>query len=303
VSRRARARRWEAGAVLVVAYAVVAAVTHGLAPFAAGRPLYDGFAPPPPYRWVKPPPEFAAGNTPPQPAQRSLPLGSGGSEATNASTNDAQIIVGLPTGAVAAHPPDTSVTLTITPLDAATVAPLPPGQQAVSNAYSVTLAYQPSQAAVTTLTNTTGATIALTAALSGENLLYSADGHQWTKADSRPFGNTHGLTSTFLGPGYYVVTAPPTATTTTAGAGGGGRAGAVVGVVLLVGVVVVALAAGSWFRRRQAQAAKGRRSPARGRGRGSGGRATGRGRGTGRGPARGGTNRGRGRADPRRRRS
>jgi hypothetical protein len=288
VTWRARARRWEAGAALVVAYAVAAAVTHGLAPPGTGRPLYDGFAPPPPYRWVKPPPEFAAGNTPPQPAQRSLPLGSGGSEATNASTNDAQIIVGLPTGAVAAHPPDTSVTLTITPLDPATVpAPLPPDQQAVSNAYSVTLAYQPSQAAVTTLTNTTGATIALTAALSGENLLYSADGHQWTKADSRPFGNTHGLTSTFLGPGYYLVTAPPTATTTTAGAGGGGRAGAVVGVVLLVGVVVVALAAGSWFRRRQAQAAKGRRSPARGRGRGSGGT-----RGTGRG-----------RSDPRRRRS
>lgn len=267
-------RRAGLGLGLALLYAIAAGATHGVVPSPWRRPLYDGFAPPPPYRWVKPPPAFAAGNAPPEPVQRSIPLGPAGSQATNASTNDAQIIVGLPDGALAAHPSDKSVLLTITPLDPATLAPLPPGQAAVSNAYSLTLAYEPSQAPITTLASAANATVALTAGLQGENLLYSFDGHEWDPVDARPFGNTHGLTGAFIGPGYYVVTGSPSSTTTrapgTAG-GGSGAAGTVVGVVVIVLVVVVAVAAGLWFRRRHGQTARGPR-PGGGRGRKGGGR-------------------------------
>jgi hypothetical protein len=123
--------RW-AGLALVAAYAVVAAATQGLASRPV-RPLFDGFAPQVPYRWVRPPPELAADNVPPQPAQRTIPLGEIGSEVTNASTTDAQIILTLPAGAVAVHPPDTAVALTITPHDAATLAPLASPLRAAGN--------------------------------------------------------------------------------------------------------------------------------------------------------------------------
>jgi len=236
----------------VVLYAAVAVVTAGLSsrPF---RPLFDGFAPPAPYRWVNPPKEFAAGNVPPQPAQRTVPLGDQGSEATNASTTDAQIIVTLQPGAVAAHLPDTSVSLTITPLDAATVAPIPAPQKAVSNAYQVVLVYQPSQTPVTKVGN---ATIALTAATTGQTLLYSSDRTAWQETPARPFGNTHGLVGGFAGPGYYAVAAPPNTSTTAAGSSGVRGS---TGVLLAVGVVAVAavVVAGVVLRRRRRAGGRG----------------------------------------------
>ena len=225
-----------------------------------------------------------AGNVPPQPAQRTVPLGDQGSEATNASTTDAQIIVTLQPGAVAAQPPDTSVSLTITPLDPATVAPIPVPQKAVSNAYQVGLVYQPSQTPVTKVGN---ATIALTAATTGETLLYSSDGAAWQETPARPFGNTHGLIGGFAGPGYYAVAAPPNTSTTAAGSTGASGSTGVLLAVAVVGVAAVVVAGVVLRGRRRGAAA---RSRSGGGGGGGGGRGGG-GRGGG---GRGGGGHGRG---------
>jgi len=221
-------RRWRVGVALAVGYLALAFVT-------GGRPLFDGFAPPAPYRWVKPPPEFLD-NQPPQAAERTIPVSEDGSEAANASTTDAQVIVTLPRGAVAARPPDAAMLLKIVPFDAASLAPLPNDLRAVSNAYQVSLSYQPSQAPVPAVSP--AAIIALTGASASDGLHYLPPGARvWLPVVSRAFGSTHGQTGPFQGGGHYVVTASPQVANTTvpgpAPAGGSGG-------TLLVGVVLVA---------------------------------------------------------------
>jgi hypothetical protein len=259
------ARLRGAGLLVAAAYLAVAAATHSLVP-GVRAPLFDGFAPPPPYRWVKPPPELAAGNQPPEPADRTIPLSATGSAATNASTTDAQIIVSLPDGAIPAHDADTSIAMHIAPLDAGTLGPLPPKLRVVSNAYQVTMAYQPSNTPVTQVASS--ATIALTASSQGDTLLYSTDGRTWQQPASRPFGATHGLVGTFTASGYYLVTASPAVTTTTVAGTkkAGGGAGAVVGIALLAAIPVAILVAGavrSRNRRRRARTRQQRRRETR----------------------------------------
>lgn len=239
---------WRTGLALAAAYGAVAVAT-GVLVTGADRPLFDGFAPRAPYRWVKPPPELASTNQPPQSAERTIPLTEQGSEAANASTTDAQIILTLPGGSIPPHPPDTAIALRLTPLDPGTLAPLPPGLRAVANAYQVALAYQPSGTTVSGVAP--AAILALTANTRGDVLLYSPDGQSWQQAPSRPFGGTDGLTASFRGPGYYLVTASPAVRATTTPDGGGGTGSSI------LTAAVVALAAGavvggvSFLRRRR----------------------------------------------------
>lgn len=254
-------RRWRVGLVLVALYAVVAVATHRL-DLGAPRPLYDGFAPPPPYRWVKPPPALAAGNQPPQAADRTIPVTAQGSEAANASTTDAQVIVTLPQGALAAHDADTAVALKLTPLDPATLPALPNGLRSVSNAYQVGMAYQPSQAAVTQVA--ASAIVALTAASQGDTLLYSPDGRAWQTIASRPFGATNGLTGPLQGAGYYLVTASPSVTTTSTSVPGKGNSHGGP-VALAIGGTIVVVAAGAAVNRMVKNRARRKRRRARDR--------------------------------------
>lgn len=282
------ARSWRAGLALVGVYAVAAVATHRLA-LDGTRPLFDGFAPRAPYRWVKPPPELAAGNMPPQPVERTIPLGAQGNDPANASTADAQFIVTLPSSAVAAHPPDTALGLKVTPLDAGTLGPLPPERTIVSNAYQVEIAYQPSQEAVTQVA--ASATVALTANSLGDVLLYSPDGQAWQEINSRAFGATDGLTGQFRGAGYYLITASPKATASTTIAPSPGKATSgspVVAIVVAVfagaAVFGVMLVLRGGKAAREDQPARRGGAPARGKGRRSHGRRKPRGGGTRRRP-------------------
>lgn len=221
-----------AGAGLAVLYVVVAALTAQLASRPV-LPLFDGFAPPMPYAWVNPPPARAGDNVPPKPVERDVGLGPGGTPATNASTDDAQAIVGLNTGSVPANPPDTAVKVRIIPGDAGTLGPLPAGLRVVSNAYRVELAYVPSGTPVTRLP--AKGTIALTAADAGDRMLYSADGQTWQEVTFRPYGTDHGVFTELETPGWFVV-----ASSTTAGSSGGRGSDALRTVLLvLAGVVPV----------------------------------------------------------------
>jgi hypothetical protein len=222
-----------AGAGLGLLYVLVAALTAQLSSRPV-LPLFDGFAPPMPYAWVNPPPERAGDNVAPKSAERDLPLPADGVPATNASTDDAQAIVGLDKGSVPGNPAETGVKVRVTPSDAGALGPLPAGLRAVSNAYRVEIAYQPSGTPVTRLP--VKGTVALTAAENGDRMLFSADGQAWQEVAFRPFGQDHGLFTELETPGWFLVASSTTATSATSG---GGSDGPPVALLVLVGIVPV----------------------------------------------------------------
>jgi len=233
----ARRRPLVAGAGLVALYALVALLTPKLTGHPS-RPLFDGFAPPAPYNWVKPPPGVEDDKSPPADATQDVTIEAGGSVAANAATADGQAIAGLDTASVATHPSDTSVRLHVAPFDAATLGALPAGLRPEGNAYRVTLIYQPSGVTVSTLAKP--GTIALTSAAAATSLLFSPDGKQWQEAEARPFGDGNGLFSAMPAPGYYITASHNPARTAGASSGGGGGAAGVVVAVLIVAVLLVA---------------------------------------------------------------
>lgn len=229
----ARARVFAVGAGLAVLYVLVGLVTPRLTGRPV-RPLFDGFAPPAPYNWVKPPPEFARDNKKPSEATQDVPLGPDGSGASNVTTADGQAIAGLDIGSAPPHVPDTAVKVRVTPVDPGTLGPLPAGVRAEGNAYQVTLSYLPSGQALTSLAKP--GTLALTAAAAPSALLFSPDGRDWRDADARPFGGSNGLFSQLTAPGYFV---PVSHNQPRAAAGSGSGVGFALIVLVVAGVLVV----------------------------------------------------------------
>ncbi len=185
-------------------YAIVAVATLVLADRPL-LPLFDGLAPPPPYRWVEPPPETAAGNQQPASADREAPLGPEGSPYLNVTPEDGQAVVVLEAGAVAPKPPETAVRVTVTPHAPGTLADLPDGLTPAGNAYQIVVTYQPSVAPVPELRATPASSVALTAAGLSDVMLYSPGGKGWTRLhDPEPLLGGHGLKTTLEAPGYFV---------------------------------------------------------------------------------------------------
>ncbi|MDP9340787.1 MAG: hypothetical protein M3Q23_01495, partial [Actinomycetota bacterium] len=139
---KARHRAAMAGAALAAAY-VLATGAAGWLGLVAGRPLLDGFGPPPPYRWVSPPPALAAGNQPPAAGSFSVDLAADGSAAGVFSTPDLQATLILEKGAIASASGQRSVRLTIIPFDPASFDSPPRGMTIVGNAYRFQAVYRP----------------------------------------------------------------------------------------------------------------------------------------------------------------
>lgn len=198
-------RPFHIGVALVVLYAALAV---GYVAFGGRvRPLFDGFAPPPPYRWVNPPREFAAGNDPPGPSTFDVALGPAGSVQGGGSSEDGQAIFSFAAGAFPAHPPDTKVTVQVTPLDPSTLAAPPPGVAADGNAYRVDFAYQPSSQAVPLLA--VPADVFLVVPEPAQTLLFSTDGQSWDSLPLRPVPDPTQIGGRFDRPGYLLAVAPP----------------------------------------------------------------------------------------------
>jgi hypothetical protein len=233
-------RRWAAaGAGLALLYVVVAALTAQLSSRPV-LPLFDGFAPPTPYAWVNPPPERAGDNVVPKPVERDLPLAPDGVDATNASTDDGQAIIGLDKGSVPAHPPDTGAKVRIIPGDAGALGPLPAGLRVVSNAYKVEVTYLPSGTPVARLA--TKGTVALTAAEAGDRMLFSADGQTWQEVAFRPYGQDNGLFTELETTGWFVVASSARASSARGAAASGGLRTALLvlaGVAPVIGAILV----------------------------------------------------------------
>ncbi|MDP9302701.1 MAG: hypothetical protein M3P43_17680 [Actinomycetota bacterium] len=144
----ARRRAVAVGAALCLAYLVGALVSGSLGP-ASRRPILDGLAPPPLYRWIDPPPALASTNKPPSAGRSVIALDPAkGSAATVFSTRDFQASLALGQGAIPPHGQDTQVQLVMTPLALKADATLPPGTQIAGNVVEVTATYEPSGAPV-----------------------------------------------------------------------------------------------------------------------------------------------------------
>lgn len=197
--------RVRTGVVLALAYVVLAVAYWQFTENA--RPLFDGFAPPPPYNWVNPPKEFRSGNVAPKPASVDVALGPAGSAVGGGSTGDGQVIVSFPAGAFPPHPPDAKVVVQITPVDPAVLAPPPAGLLADGNAYRLEYTYDASKTQATALAATGDVFVVVPEP--AQTLLFSPDGKAWENLPFRPVPDPTQIGGAVNGPGYLLAVAPP----------------------------------------------------------------------------------------------
>jgi hypothetical protein len=253
-----------AGIGIAVLYLVGAGLS-GRASLLARRPLLDGLAPPVPYRWVKPPPDLAASNKPPASLRFSVELTATGSRLGAFSTSDGQLNLVLSEGAVPASQGQTSVAVSMDPVDPATLGPAPPGLIVAGNAYRIQARYRPSGAKIDTLggRSSVGLVYPLLATAvanpAGHLVLASADGRSWQRLQSTDTPGTHQVSAGLTTTGWVEVAVPP------AGPGGGGNGRG--RVLLLAGAVAALLVlAAVLARRRLAATGPAGRRPTRGSG-------------------------------------
>jgi len=171
-----------AGTGVVGVYLMVAAVSFqkGLLPAA---PVLDGLGPPAPYQWVKPPRDRARDNKPPGRGEGIVPLTSLGSSGS-VTTPDGQAQVLLDNNSIPPQPGQTSVKITIDPLDPDTVGPPPPGGfRYDSNAYRIAAFYEPSNQPVGKLS----AVVVLSYATFADRII-RWNGSSWDSLPSTPAG-------------------------------------------------------------------------------------------------------------------
>jgi hypothetical protein len=133
----------------VLSWGVVAAGLYILSAVlvqSAGQPvfpLFDGFGPPQPYRWVSPPPEAAANNQPPTPGVGEVSL-KGAAQNFFVSTEDGQASLAGVNTALARQPRGNKVKVSLTPLDPQSLGSPPRGLIFDGNAYEIEATYAPS---------------------------------------------------------------------------------------------------------------------------------------------------------------
>ncbi len=201
------------GLVVAVAYVATIGLTLGLHPGRV-RPLYEGFTPPSNYHWVNPPKIDAAANQKPTVTHATVKLGPQGSSAAGVTTDDAQLSLGLSAGAIPRHGSDTSVAVTVTPLDPASVAALTSPFRANGNVYDIAMLYQPSGAAVTTLAGAGASMVLVTPEVGKHLFLATSSAGPWTGVSAHVIPPTDlTLGASIHRTGYYVggTTLPPLA--------------------------------------------------------------------------------------------
>lgn len=122
------------GVVLAMAYVGAAALSARLG--VPVRPVFDGLAPPEPYRFVSPPPEFETANQPPEPLREPIPAERGKTTFASFATTDAQVQVSIPDDAFELAE-GRRLAAEIVPLDPATTGEPPAGLAFTGNAYRI----------------------------------------------------------------------------------------------------------------------------------------------------------------------
>ena len=136
-------RRLTFGLIAVGLYLTVAALSLRSGGLIV-RPVFDGLAPPAPYRWVDPPAELAEDNIRARGGGSAIELGPAGSAAKSITTRDGQSSVIYPARSIALRTEQATVRVIITPKDTDTIG-LPPSNLFFDgNAYEVRATYEPS---------------------------------------------------------------------------------------------------------------------------------------------------------------
>jgi hypothetical protein len=171
-----RPKAFRTGLALAGLYAAVVALT-GLASDQPVRPLLDGVGGTTPYRWVRAPWYVGAANVKPEPSHTDITFENGTSPLMAVTSQDGQLVLSLPKGALPPHPSDTSVRARITPLDPTRLGKTPAKLRPDGNAYKLEMTYEPSKARLTTMT--LAGNIVLIVPVAADTILYSRDGKGW----------------------------------------------------------------------------------------------------------------------------
>ena len=197
-----RKRGLRTGLLLAGLYAAVVALT-GLTTGHPVRPLFDGAGSATPYKWVKPPWYVGSANIKPGPSHTEIAFENGVSPLIGVNSDDAQIILNLPQGALPNRDGSASVQAAFTPLDPKTLAKLPNGMRPDGNAYRVEMTYQPSGDPVTQVTRS--GNVIMVVPDEAEKMLFSLDGKAWDELPTHLLGDPNTVGSAFNKPGYYLV--------------------------------------------------------------------------------------------------
>lgn len=232
-------RRWAmlAGLAVAGAYLLGASVSGRLDP-TARRPIFDGFAPPPPYRWVSPPADTAHGNQKPASGRFRVKFdASGTSLADVVSTSDLQATLILSDATFVPMSDQTSAVITMQPLAPEDLGPPPAGLRIAGNVYRLQATHQPSGTLVSTLSQPAELTLVYPPSPDGlihaHTVLQSRDGTSWTALPTNDAGSQAAVEVSSLG--YFAVAERAT----------GGKRPFPLGKVLqyaLIGVLVLVLA-------------------------------------------------------------
>jgi hypothetical protein len=247
----ARRRAAVAGAALCLAYLVGAVVSGSLGP-ASRRPILDGLAPPPLYRWVAPPPALASTNKPPSAGRSTIALDpTKGSAATVFSTRDFQASLAMGQGAIAPHGQDTHVQLVMTPLAPKPDATLPADMQMAGNVIGVTATYEPSGASVGGLRTRGELGLVYPLLFQGvgftDTILRSTDERSWSALQSDDAIAQQSVHAAVGRLGFFAVGQSPVGATAPPSRSTGTRNGSIVVAILAALVLLGAV----WFLRRR----------------------------------------------------
>jgi hypothetical protein len=244
VSPSAR-RALASGLALVVVWAALAAWSGRLSPLAR-LPLLDGLGPAAPYRWVSPPPDLAAGNQPPSAGEFTLELDAGGVRGQALFTSDNQVTLIVADGAIGPRTGEQSVTLSVEPLDPASL-PAPGGDLVTfGNAYALSAAYEPSGTPVKKLDGEIDLILLYPVTpnvhAATHTMLRSATGTSWKDLETTDSAAQQQVQARIPGLGTFVVAGVPgPSPVAPAESGGGSNTTAIVllvlaGCALLVGI-------------------------------------------------------------------
>jgi len=195
-------RTLRAGLLLAALYAVAAMAT-GLLTAHPGRPLFDSVGGATPYKWVDPPWYVGAANIKPERSSTEVAFENNTSPLAGFTSEDAQIILNFPQGALPYKEGATAVRTSFTPLDPKKLAKLPDGMRPDGNAYRVEMTYQPSGDPVPQVTRS--GNVVMVVPDEAEKMLFSLDGKSWDEIPTSMLGDPNTVGSAFNKPGYYLV--------------------------------------------------------------------------------------------------
>lgn len=139
-------------------------------------------------------------------------MGPKGSQAVFMATDDAQVTLNAPKGAIPVHAGSSASVITIEPVDPASVGALPGHLTIKGNVYVIAATYQPGSDRVRRLAAPIVAIVtypALTNDLGNHTLLVSPDGKRWTQIETHDQHATKQVNGRLPSLGYLAVASAP----------------------------------------------------------------------------------------------